>query len=110
MPFNAPLAAQCLYRTVDAIWYAAGDQATDFNYYTKRALLAGVYAATVLYWLDDASDEHERTWAFLDRRVTDAMRLPKVLEKLSRPLENLPNPFRLWRPTRPGNPSNATNS
>ena len=53
LPQNAPLAARLLYRTVDAIWYACGDTATDYNYYTKRGLLAGVYAATLLYWLDD---------------------------------------------------------
>src|SRR3546814_6744142 len=44
MPQNGPLAAKLLYRTVDAIWYACGDTATDFNFYTKRALLAGVYS------------------------------------------------------------------
>ncbi|HXV23755.1 MAG TPA: COQ9 family protein, partial [Alphaproteobacteria bacterium] len=46
LPQNGPLALRLLYRTVDAIWYAAGDTATDFNFYTKRALLAGVYGAT----------------------------------------------------------------
>ena len=43
--------------TVDAIWYAAGDSATDFNFYTKRGLLAAVYGATMLYWLDDRSPD-----------------------------------------------------
>ncbi|MBV8652016.1 MAG: COQ9 family protein, partial [Alphaproteobacteria bacterium] len=55
LPQNAPLGLRLLYDTVDAIWYAAGDTATDFNFYTKRALLAGVYGATMLYWLDDRS-------------------------------------------------------
>src|SRR5579863_7409027 len=55
-PQNLPLGARLLYDAVDAIWYAAGDRATDFNFYTKRALLAGVYAATTLYWLDDRSE------------------------------------------------------
>src|SRR4051812_17448249 len=57
------------YRTVDTIWRAAGDRATDFNFYTKRALLAGVYGTTVLFWLDDRSPGCTATWAFLDRRI-----------------------------------------
>ena len=48
MPLNAGLALKILYRTVDAMWYAAGDQSVDFNFYTKRATLAGVYSTTVL--------------------------------------------------------------
>ncbi|MFI4986413.1 MAG: COQ9 family protein, partial [Alphaproteobacteria bacterium] len=51
LPHNAPLGLKLLWRTVDAIWYAAGDSSTDFNFYTKRGLLAGVYSATVVYWL-----------------------------------------------------------
>ncbi|MDH5411888.1 MAG: COQ9 family protein, partial [Alphaproteobacteria bacterium] len=48
MPQNALLGAKLLYRTVDAIWHAAGDTATDWNFYSKRGLLAGVFSATVL--------------------------------------------------------------
>ena len=36
----------CTARTVDAIWHAAGDRSADFSWYTKRAILAAVYAAT----------------------------------------------------------------
>ena len=55
LPVHAPLAARLLYRTVDAIWYAMGDRSTDYNFYTKRALLAGVYSTTLLYWINDKS-------------------------------------------------------
>src|SRR3546814_7583549 len=57
LPQNAAMGLACLYRTVDAIWYAAGDRATDYNFYTKRALLAGVYSSTLLFWLN-RSEEH----------------------------------------------------
>ena len=73
LPFNGLLASKLLYRTVDAIWYAAGDTATDFNFYTKRALLAGVYSSTLLFWLNDRSENFAATWAFLDRRIEDVM-------------------------------------
>jgi ubiquinone biosynthesis protein COQ9 len=94
LPHNAPVAAKTLWRTVDAIWYAAGDTATDFNYYTKRGLLAGVYSATVLYWLEDKSESSANTWAFLDRRIADAMRVPQALGRLREGLSHLPNPLR----------------
>jgi ubiquinone biosynthesis protein COQ9 len=78
LPFNGGLALKLLYRTVDAMWYAAGDTSTDFNFYTKRATLAGVYSATLLYWLNDRSPGSEATWAFLDRRIDDVMRIEKL--------------------------------
>lgn len=78
LPLNAPLALKLLYRTVDALWYAAGDTSTDFNFYTKRATLAGVYSSTLLYWLNDRSPGSEATWAFLDRRIDDVMRFEKL--------------------------------
>src|SRR3546814_3593287 len=55
LPGNAGLAVRSLYRTVDAIWWACGDRSTDFNFYTKRGLLAAVYSSTLLYW---RSEEH----------------------------------------------------
>ncbi|MGE5145731.1 MAG: COQ9 family protein [Candidatus Eiseniibacteriota bacterium] len=100
LPQNAPVGAKCLYRTVDAIWYAAGDRATDFSFYTKRALLAGVYSATVLYWINDASEGFARTWAFLDRRIDEVLRVFGGIGRVTRGLERtLPDPFKLFRPT-----------
>ena len=82
LPFNAPLALRLLYRTVDAMWYAAGDTSTDFNFYTKRATLAGVYSSTLLYWLNDRSPGGEATWGFLDRRIDDVMRVEKLKSRV----------------------------
>ncbi|MBI3707284.1 MAG: COQ9 family protein [Proteobacteria bacterium] len=96
LPHNAPLAAVTLWRTIDAIWYAAGDTATDFNYYTKRALLVGVYSATLLYWLDDKSPDAADSWVFLDRRIAEILRVPKALGALQERLGQLPNPFRAF--------------
>lgn len=78
LPLNAALGAKLLYRTVDAMWYAAGDTSVDFNFYTKRATLAGVYSATLLYWLNDRSEGGQATWDFLDRRLDDVMRIEKL--------------------------------
>jgi ubiquinone biosynthesis protein COQ9 len=96
-PQHAPLAARLLYRKVDAVWHAAGDTATDFNFYTKRGLLAAVYSATVLYWLDDRSEGCAETWAFLDRRLADVLRVPKAMARAERLFGGLPSPFRVLR-------------
>ncbi|MSO89277.1 MAG: COQ9 family protein [Rhodospirillaceae bacterium] len=92
-PMNAPLGLKLLFRTVDALWYAAGDTATDFNFYTKRALLAGVYAATSLYWLDDRSENSAESWAFLDRRIGEVMQVPKIIGRIGDALGRFPMPF-----------------
>jgi ubiquinone biosynthesis protein COQ9 len=97
MPQNAALAAQLLYRTVDCMWHAAGDASTDWNFYTKRALLAAVYSSSVLYWLDDRSPGSEETRAFVQRRLSDVMAIPRVTAKLGEALDWLPNPFRFFR-------------
>ena len=97
MPQNAGLAARLLYKTVDAIWYAIGDRSTDFNFYTKRGLLAGVYTATVFYWLNDKTEGTAATWTFLDRRIAEVMKVPQVLGKLTQFTERLPFPRRPFR-------------
>jgi ubiquinone biosynthesis protein COQ9 len=89
LPQNAPLGLKCLGRTVDAIWRACGDEATDFSFYTKRATLAGVYMATLLYWLDDDSEGFGDTFAFLERRIGDVMELHKARERVTRGFETL---------------------
>ncbi|HLJ19403.1 MAG TPA: COQ9 family protein [Stellaceae bacterium] len=92
-PQNLALGAKLLYEAVDALWYAAGDSSTDFNFYTKRALLAGVYSATTLYWLDDRSPESADTRAFLDRRLRDVAAIPKATERVRAWASLLPDPF-----------------
>ncbi|MEQ6202008.1 COQ9 family protein [Sulfitobacter sp. HNIBRBA2951] len=77
LPMYAPDGARAIWGTADAIWTALGDTSEDVNWYTKRATLSGVYSSTVLFWLGDTSDNHEDTWAFLDRRIGDVMQIEK---------------------------------
>ncbi len=81
LPGNRPAAARSLFRTVDALWLAAGDTATGFGWYSKRALLAGVYSATLLYWLRRGAGPD--TEAFLDRRLADVARIGRLGRRLS---------------------------
>lgn len=94
LPQHVPHALRQLYRTVDAIWYAAGDTATDFNFYTKRLLLAGVYSTTLLRWLDDKSEGFAATADFLDRRLADVMRIQQVKGRFAKLADRLPDPRR----------------
>lgn len=97
LPPNMPLAITSTLRTVDAIWYACGDTSTDLSFYSKRATLAAVYGATVLYWLDDSSEEFADTWAFLDRRIDDVLRIPKLRARVGEALRATFRPPRLLR-------------
>ena len=77
LPQNLPLAMRIGWRTADLMWRIAGDTSTDFNHYTKRLTLGGVYTSTLLAWLDDDSDQWSETSAFLDRRIDDVMKFEK---------------------------------
>jgi ubiquinone biosynthesis protein COQ9 len=79
LPFHLPLAMKRLYQTVDLMWRSSGDASTDFNFYTKRALLAGVLKTTILFWLDDETPDCHATWEFLDRRIADVMKAGKTI-------------------------------
>jgi ubiquinone biosynthesis protein COQ9 len=91
LPQNVARAARLGWRTVDRIWRAAGDTATDYNHYTKRAILLGVYGATVTVFLDDESEDYADTRAFLARRVDGVMRFEKAKAQFTGRMERLPS-------------------
>ncbi|MFN3371785.1 MAG: COQ9 family protein [Sphingomonadaceae bacterium] len=85
LPGNLARAARLTWRTADSIWRACGDRSTDFNHYSKRALAGAVYASTLLVWLEDDSADFADTWAFLDRRIADVMRIETAKARLRPP-------------------------
>jgi ubiquinone biosynthesis protein COQ9 len=88
-PRRAALGGKLTYNSCDAIWRAAGDTSTDFNFYTKRGLLAGVVLSTTLYWLQDGSEGNQATSAFLDRRIQDVLTVGGRIGKARAALERL---------------------
>ncbi len=101
LPQHAPLALRLLYETVDGIWYAAGDSATDFSFYTKRAdAWRRSMAPRCSIGSTTAREGFADTRAFLDRRLADAARIGRARRDLETLVERLPNPFRLLRPLR----------
>lgn len=85
MPQNLAQAARLGWRSADLMWRLAGDTATDFNHYTKRAILSSIVAATLAVLVDDASEGKAETRAFLDRRLHDVARFEKAKSRLLGP-------------------------
>lgn len=90
-PQHALRAAKLGWHAADLMWRRAGDTATDYNHYTKRAILSGVYAATITVFLDDESDGHSDTRAFLSRRIDSILRFEKTKAQLIKQREHLPS-------------------
>jgi ubiquinone biosynthesis protein COQ9 len=90
LPTHAALGAKLVYRTVDAMWRAAGDTSTDFNFYTKRGILAGVYGSTAMRWFNDTSEDEKATEEFLAARIENVMQFEKFKAKAKEALSNFP--------------------
>ncbi|WP_112383780.1 COQ9 family protein [Sphingomonas carotinifaciens] len=91
MPQNVAAAARLGWRSVDTIWRHAGDTATDYNHYTKRTILLGVYGATITVFVDDDSEGHADTRAFLARRIDGIMQFEKLKAGVLRRAEYRPS-------------------
>ena len=91
LPMHAGLAAKLMYRSVDAMWRAVGDTSTDFNFYTKRGILAGVYGATLLRWFNDTSEDETVTTEFLAARIENVMQFEKFKAQAKKAFANFPS-------------------
>lgn len=85
MPYNAPTALRTGWHSADLMWRLAGDTATDWNHYSKRAILASLYAATLAVFVDDTSEAKAETRAFLDRRIEGVMKFESVKRQWLQP-------------------------
>lgn len=82
MPQNLARTARLGWRSADAMWRLAGDTATDYNHYTKRAILGSIYAAVLAIFVADESEGKQDTRDFLDRRIEGIMRFEKAKAKI----------------------------
>ena len=87
---HAALGAKLVYRTVDAMWRAAGDTSTDFNFYTKRGILAGVYGSTLCAGSTTPARTRTPTEEFLAARIENVMQFEKFKAKAKEALSNFP--------------------
>jgi len=82
MPQNVPATLKLGWQSADLMWRLAGDTATDYNHYTKRAILGSIYAATLAIFVEDESEDWQETRAFLDRRIENVMQFEKAKSRL----------------------------
>jgi ubiquinone biosynthesis protein COQ9 len=82
MPTTLVRTAKLGWASADAMWRLAGDTATDYDHYTKRAILASIYAATLAVFVSDESEGKADTRAFLDRRIEGVMKFEKAKAQL----------------------------
>ena len=96
LPHNTGLMTRIIWRSCSAMWYAIGDRSTDWNYYSKRAILASVYLSTIMYWLSDegkGSGDYPKTWAFLDRRIDNVLKTFGLLGRVKAHFSDFPKQF-----------------
>ncbi|NWI15354.1 COQ9 protein, partial [Crypturellus soui] len=82
LPHNIPSSLSLLTSMIDDIWHYAGDRSTDFNWYTRRAVLTGIYNTTELVMIQDTSPDFEDTWRFLENRVADAVNMDSTAKQV----------------------------
>lgn len=90
-PQNLLATTRLGWASADAMWRIAGDTATDFNHYSKRAILASIVAATALVWIDDDSEGAIETTAFIDRRLAGIARFEKTKAQWTGSAERRPS-------------------
>ena len=98
IPVNARASLKILYRTCNSIWRIAGDKSTDFSFYTRRISLAAVYTSTLLFWLNDNSNNNVETEFFLERRLKDISKISNLKKPLS-DLKKFTNNFNAFKNT-----------
>ena len=91
LPPHAALGAKLVWNTVDSMWRAAGDTSTDFNFYTKRGILAGVYTSTMMRWFTDTSADESETAKFLADRIENVMTFEKFKAQAKEAMARLPS-------------------
>lgn len=78
-PSYVPSSLQELAKLTDEIWFLAGDTSVDPSWYSKRASLSMIYAASELFMTNDKSPGFRDTRLFLQRRLKEAQDISGVL-------------------------------
>ena len=69
-----------IYNSVDQIWFIAGDSSTDFNFYTKRLILSGIYSRVILFFFNN--NKQEELEYILDESLKRVSKIPEIKSKL----------------------------
>jgi ubiquinone biosynthesis protein COQ9 len=89
------LGSELIWQTSDLIWRALNDPSTDFNWYSKRAILSAVYVSSLSAWLNDEGRDKAKAKAFLDRRIENVMEFEKAKAGWRKLTADFPDPARI---------------
>mgnify|MGYP001399308997 CR=1 FL=1 len=81
-----------LYKSIDQIWFLAGDSSVDFNFYTKRLILSAIYTRTILFFFNN--DNRKELENILDKNLKRVSKIPKIKSSIKILFKNLPNIFK----------------
>ena len=95
IPINYKLLTAYLYKSVDLMWYISGDNSTDFNFYTKRMILSGVYSSVILHFI--SNDSLLETEKKLDNNLLKVSKIPLIKDKIQLYKRSLPSFFQLFK-------------
>ena len=87
LPHNTKLMKKNLYNTVDNIWYFAGDNSTDFSFYTKRFSLAIIYVNALFVFYNKNIQESELN---IENNLKKISKIPKIKNRFAFIKDNLP--------------------
>ena len=87
IPSNNKIMKSSLYKSVDTMWYLAGDNSTDFNFYTKRLILAVIYVNALFVLFNKNFDEVESN---IDRNLKKISKIPKIKDRILFIKDNIP--------------------
>ena len=81
------ISKKILYNSVSTMWYLAGDNSTDFNFYTKRLILSGVYTNALFVFF---SKEMKHVEENIDKNLKRISKIPRIKERISFIKDNAP--------------------
>ncbi len=87
LPQNSKIMKKNLYKSVDNMWYLAGDNSTDFNFYTKRFFLSIIYTNSLIILFNKGIEQSETS---VEQNLKRIAKIPKLKERFSFIRENLP--------------------
>ena len=88
LPTKTIFLSKQLYKSIDQIWYLAGDTSVDFNFYTKRLILAGIYSRVVLFFFNNNNQNELEN--LLDLNLKRVAKIPELKSKINIFREYLP--------------------
>jgi len=95
LPGNYKFAFKNLYKAVDQIWFLAGDNSTDFNFYSKRLILGSIYTITLMHFINN--DNLDETIKILNKQLKKVSKIPNLKNKIKGALDIIPNILKLGK-------------